>query len=583
MTEPADHVVALADELWAHLRSSQPQFSLNVGEPVSRIPHGSATEAEQAAALGRNLLRRLDDVDTPRLSTSDLSTATVVRELAGRLVSAEQDHWWFFPVAPYQIYQWSVLGHQLFQPYTFTSAEDADRYLALAADIAALIRAMRPRLAGQAERGVGMPRPALPGFRTAMRAQRASTSEFLRVDAGRVAGLAPAARGALLDGVDAIVENELLPAFDDLLAYLDGPGEQSAVDGIGLGRYDGGEGFYRTLVRRHATYDISPEEVHKLGLAQVELITEQMAEVRRTAGFDGDEAAYRRVLEADPRYYATSPDGVAATYHRHLAAIEPKIDQWFRVTPHTGVAAERLDPSLEAGMTFGYYEPPIAANPVGRYRFNGSRLADRPQISAAVLIFHELVPGHHYHLGRQAENTALHPLRSQGAAMAFWGYTEGWAEYASSLGFEMGLYEDPWDRYGTYVHQRFVAQRLVVDTGVNLLGWSEEKARAYMLSTTMTSPAQVATEILRYGTDLPAQALAYRLGSEKLWQLRRRAEHDLGSRFDIRGVPRDHPRPGRPPAGSRGPQPRRRPHPLTRAHPRTSCRTAPTFRAADVD
>lgn len=536
MTEPRDatRVAALADELWAYLRSTQPHSAQGAGERVERIPRGSLSEAEQATALGRKLSRELDDVDPGRLSVSDTATAAVVRELAGQLAAAEEDHWWSFPVAPYQIYRWSMLGHQVFRPFTFTSADDTERYLSLAADVAGLIRAARARLVGQAERGIGLPRPALPGFRTAMSAQRSATQDFLRVDENRVAGLDPAARGALLDGVARIVDRELLPAFDDLLGYLDGPGAETAVDGIGFGRYPGGEAYYRRMVRRHATFEIEPEQVHELGLALVDELTEQMADLRAAQGFTGDEQDYRAHLRADPRYHAKNPDELAATFRGHLAAIAPRVGQYFRVAPVTGVDAERLDPSLERGMTFGYYEPPTAAHPVGRYRFNGSGLDDRPQISAAILIFHELVPGHHYHLGRQAENADLHPLRSHGASMAFWAYTEGWAEYAASLGFELGLYDDPWDRYGAYVHQRFIAQRLVVDTGVNLLGWPEDKARAYMAANTMTSPTQVAAEILRYGTDLPAQALAYRLGSEKFWRLRRRFEEELGSRFDIR-------------------------------------------------
>jgi uncharacterized protein (DUF885 family) len=260
----------------------------------------------------------------------------------------------------------------------------------------------------------------------------------------------------------------------------------------------------------------------------------QLAEIRREVSFDADETAYRTNLEADPRFHAPDPEHVAATYSRRVATIEPLLGQWFSVRPRAAFGVQRLDPELEAGMTFGYYEKPIATNPVGRYRFNGSGLADRAQITAAALIFHELVPGHHFHLARQAEDATLHPLQAQGATVFFSAYTEGWAEYASSLGFEMGLYTDPWDRYGACLHQRFVAQRLVVDTGLNLLGWPADKARAYMASMTMESPAQVSSEILRYGTDLPAQSLSYRLGSEKFWQLRRTAERALGSRFDVR-------------------------------------------------
>jgi uncharacterized protein (DUF885 family) len=185
-------------------------------------------------------------------------------------------------------------------------------------------------------------------------------------------------------------------------------------------------------------------------------------------------------------------------------------------------------------MSFGYYEPPNQQSPIGRYRYNGSGLDTRSQINAAALIMHELVPGHHFHLARQSEDTSLHLLRGQLPPMALGAYTEGWGEYAASLGFEMGVYADPWDRYGAYQHQRMVAQRLVVDTGLNLYGWSVERAAECMAGTTMESLQRIRTEILHYATDLPGQALGYRLGWCKLWQLRERAEHALGADFDVR-------------------------------------------------
>ena len=529
MAQPSDPSDLLADELWAHLRRTQPQFALQAGEPVTRLPRGTHQEASEAAALGRRLLAGLD-----RLSDADTSTAAVVRELAGQLAGGDEDYWWSFPVAPYQTYGWAMLGQQVFRPFTFATGDDVRRYLSLVNDFTHTVKAARTKLTGQAERGIELPRPALPGFLATVSGHRAAAPEFLRPAESRLIGLGAAARGELADGVARLIGDELLPAFDTVLAHLDGPGAQGAVEGIGLGQYPGGDEAYRRLVRKYATYDVEPADVHELGLAQVEQLTEQLAEIRREVGFDGDETAYRARLETDPRFHAPGPEHVAMTYRRHLAAIEPRLDRWFRVRPRAAFDVRRVASELEAGMTFGYYEPPIATDPVGYYRYNGSGLADRAQISAAALIFHELVPGHHFHLARQAEDASLHPLQAQGAAEFFGAYTEGWAEYAASLGFEMGLYTDPWDRYGACLHQRFVAQRLVVDTGLNLLGWSEDKARAYMASMTMESPAQVASEILRYGTDLPAQSLSYRLGSEKFWQLRRTAEQALGDRFDVR-------------------------------------------------
>ena len=180
----------------------------------------------------------------------------------------------------------------------------------------------------------------------------------------------------------------------------------------------------------------------------------------------------------------------------------------------------RLDPALEAGMTYGYYDTPTATQETGYYRWNGADLENKSLLTYAALIFHELAPGHHFHLARQAENTDLPALRREPMLGAF---NEGWAEYASGLGWEMGLYDDLLDAYGRVTHERFTAQRLVVDTGLNLMGWSLEKAAAFMSANTTESDAQVASEVIRYSTDLPAQALGYRAGYLELMRLRERA------------------------------------------------------------
>lgn len=209
--------------------------------------------------------------------------------------------------------------------------------------------------------------------------------------------------------------------------------------------------------------------------------------------------------------------------------MEPFLDQYFAVLPYD---VKRLDPSMEAGMSYGYYEPPTEDRPVGLYRYNGSGLDSRSQLQAANLIYHELVPGHHFHLACQSENEDLPFIWRE--AMELTGYNEGWVEYAADLPKEMGLYDDPYDLYGRLVNERFTAQRLVVDTGMNLLGWSLERGRSFMRANTMESETQVATETLRYSTDMLAQALAYRLGYLEMTELRERAERELGSAFDIR-------------------------------------------------
>jgi uncharacterized protein (DUF885 family) len=182
-------------------------------------------------------------------------------------------------------------------------------------------------------------------------------------------------------------------------------------------------------------------------------------------------------------------------------------------------------------MTYGYYQEPTPADPVGHYYYNGSDLDKRSLAAAAHLIYHELIPGHHLQVSLQLENPHVHPIRQ---FLEYGAFAEGWAEYAASLGEELGLYSDPYDLYGHLTMQAFLAARLVVDTGTNYFGMSLDQARAYMKAHTFESETQIASETLRYSTDIYAQALSYRLGYEKFWELRHRAAHALGARFDIR-------------------------------------------------
>jgi uncharacterized protein (DUF885 family) len=306
----------------------------------------------------------------------------------------------------------------------------------------------------------------------------------------------------------------------------------AAPAAVGLGQYPGGPEAYRFLVRLHTSLDgLTPEEAHRRGLAEVARIATEMAEVRATLGSELPAGEFHRSLRSDPRFLAASAEEVGERLMRPVRAIEPLVERWFVETPEAPYGVARLDPALEAGMTFGYYQWPLPGEPRGTYYFNGSSLGERPLIGAASLIYHELVPGHHFQIALQTENPALPAFRRNAFPIAF---VEGWAEYASALAGEMGLYQDPHDRYGRLAMDMFLSCRLVVDTGMNALGWSREQALEFLRDRVLESDTQLATETLRYAVDIPAQALAYKTGALAIRDLRRRAEEALGPRFDVR-------------------------------------------------
>ena len=259
-------------------------------------------------------------------------------------------------------------------------------------------------------------------------------------------------------------------------------------------------------------------------------IEAEMADIRGGLGYSSRDDFHRYLL-TDPAWTARSETDVQARLEDAIRRIEPRIDSLFRFKPAAGYRAARLDSALEAGMTYGYYQEPIAGHPEGVYYFNGANVSERTLATAPSLIFHELIPGHHFHFASQKENELLHPLRQN---LFFNAFNEGWAEYAAALAGEIGMYSDPCEQYGRLLMDAFLTCRLVVDTGMNALGWSLDQARRYMRERTVLSEAEIHSETLRYSTDIPAQSLAYKIGEIKIHELRARVRAQLGGRFDIR-------------------------------------------------
>jgi uncharacterized protein (DUF885 family) len=522
-------VLQIADRIWQWRLDHDAYLQLRAGLPVTRIAHGTLQEAEEETAFGRQQLSALDKIGAGRLAYDDQLTYAFLRWEMEQASETVEKWWGTFPVTPYMVYVLTLYGQIVFRPFAFNDSADAERYLALMSDYAAAVHAMAERLLLQAERQWRVPQPALPGVVGTLKAIRAGLPSFFEVAPERLRAVG----GAFSSRVSASLHGEIEPAFDRVLRVLDADYSAKAPASVGIGQFPDGEVVYRKLMRQHVTFNMDLETIHQTGLDEVNKLTEAMRQVRSSVGFAGSEAEFQQHIKAVGRLHASSAEQVEERYRYHLKRLEPHIPHLFSRIPKARYDVERLDRALEAGMSYGYYEPPTPAEPRGLYHYNGSGLDTRSQLNAAALIFHELIPGHHFHLARQQENEDLHPLRREGA-LGMSGYNEGWAEYASELPREIGLYDDPYDWYGRLVHQRFLAQRLVVDTGMNVLGWSLEQGRAYMRETTVESETQIASETLRYSTDLPGQALAYRLGFLKVSGLRAKAQQALGSAFDLR-------------------------------------------------
>ena len=527
----------LLDDAWEEVRRS-PWVRQQLGEPLDRLPDLSLKEAERRAQVGRELLQRFEALEIDALPPEIALSLRLVRHRASTW-SREAEWYWtvvdpvgvgffglFLPTAYCAGFLINFIHSQL-AAFRFDEAGDLDRYLALCADYARLIGQIAERTRGQAERGIRMPKVQVHQARVLITALRGRARENLIVRSER---LAPLESEAFKRELELRIERSVEPAFDRVLAVLSDHYLSEAPDTVGMAQYSCGAQIYSELVKLHTTLDLTPQEVHSRGLERLARIEAQMDAIRRELGF-ADARSFTEHLQADTRFRADTIEGVKEVFQRYIGRLKPRFQEFFRTEPATGYTIAPLPEALQGSMTFGYYDAPRPDRAQGVYFFNAANLTRQSLFNVGALTYHELVPGHHLHLSTQQANRSLHPFRSYSFFNA---YNEGWAEYAATLAGEIGMYETPEERYGRLVMDAFLTCRLVVDTGMNVLDWSLDRARQFLREHSGMAEAEICSETIRYSCDIPAQSLAYKLGDTEILALRERMRAALGAHFDIR-------------------------------------------------
>jgi len=520
-----------ADAVWARREATEPALALGAGRPVRGLPSLDPDRLQAEAAFFGQARTRLADLAAADLSPAqDSFRLALMHDLSHRAAAAE-----FRPldfvVAPYTGGDLHAEAQQALRAHPLSTAADREAYLELLRDYARLAREMLAHTASQQAQAIRPAAAALPAARTALQGVIGSMPAAVTPGDDRLAALSPAQRQGLLQAISAAVQRELLPPLHRLLDLLGEDCMRRAPTGVGLHQYPGGEACYRQLVRRHADSALEPQAIHRLGMEALERLHGEKAALRARLmpGLSADQ--FDRFVREDARWKAGTPADIEACFVAHVQRVESLLPQWFGRLPKTPWGVTRADPAFEPGMTFGYFQRATPADPVGRYRYNGSDPGGRSLIGAAHLICHELLPGHHLQVSLQDEAPAVHALQRFLLSTAA---IEGWAVYASSLACEMGAITG-FDLYGHAQMQSFMAARLVVDTGLNALGWTLEQARAFLKEQTIESDPVIDSELLRYATDIPAQALAYEMGHIAIHQWRQDARQQMGANFDMRG------------------------------------------------
>jgi uncharacterized protein (DUF885 family) len=328
-----------------------------------------------------------------------------------------------------------------------------------------------------------------------------------------------------------IIANGLYPALTRVRDYFRNDYLKSARDGYGLMYMTGGDKLYRYNIESTTTLPMTPEEIHNLGLQEVARITAEMDKVKQEVGFKGTRAQFFNHLRTDPKFKVKSREALTQLYYDVGKKVDAKLPQYFSTVPKIPLEIRPYEPFREKFEAGGSYSQgnPDGSRP-GIFYFNAYDLPSRTTPGVTTLYLHEGAPGHHFQIALAQENEALPSFMRFGGNTAF---AEGWALYAETLGYDMGFYADPYQRMGTLDDEMLRAMRLVVDTGIHSKGWTREQAIKYMLDNSSMGKTDATAEVERY-IAIPSQATAYKVGALTIQRLRKKAEAELGPKFDIR-------------------------------------------------
>jgi uncharacterized protein (DUF885 family) len=326
------------------------------------------------------------------------------------------------------------------------------------------------------------------------------------------------------------IQRHILPAQQRLRDFVASEYLPRAPASGAMSAYPEGRAVYAMLVRHNTTTSLTPQQIHDIGLRELRRLRAEMDAVRVETKFQGDWAAFVNFMNTDPRFFHASPAELLAGYREIAKRLDAEVPRLFAELPRAPYGVSPMPAHMGARAEY-YNGPALDGSRGGTFFADVLSFRSKPKWAMETLVAHEAVPGHHMQVARATELRNLPDFRRSG--FGYTAFSEGWALYAETLGFELGLYTDPYSRYGHLQWQAFRAARLVVDTGIHALGWSRQQAIDYMVENTGVGRAFVESEVDRY-TSQPGQALAYMIGKLKIDELRDRGRARLGARFDIR-------------------------------------------------
>ncbi|MEO1039150.1 MAG: DUF885 domain-containing protein [Pseudomonadota bacterium] len=530
--DPAEDFAALVADYEAWRTANNPIAAGQRGdlEAAARWPDASFEAAEQRVAERAAFLERLNAIEADALNGADPASYTVLRYLLEDAAALPETMTARIPFTNDSGFHTSASFTAL--STRLRTVEEAEAWIAR---INALPQALDQQIAWlqrAIDDGWTQPREILDGVADQIDAQIVSAEEstLFMPFAGLPGSMPEAERERLrADGLAAI-ETAAIPAFERLSAFFRETYIPAARTSLGARELPGGEAFYRKLVRRHTTLEMTPEEVHQLGLSEVARIRTEMDAVIEEAGFEGTFAEFVNFLRTDPQFYAQSERELMMVAAYLSKKADDAMPAFFNTLPRLSYGVRPVPAALAPNYTTARYWPGDADNGrAGGYMVNTYQLNQRPLYEMPALTVHEAVPGHHHQIAIAQELEGVPEFRKQTYITSF---GEGWALYTEHLGVEMGMYETPYEHFGRLTYEMWRACRLVVDTGIHWYGWTRDQAEACFLENSALAPFNIRNEVSRY-IAWPGQALAYKPGELLIRRLRADAAEALGEDFNL--------------------------------------------------
>lgn len=531
---PSEQLRQLFDDSWQFQLREDPLFATFAGDHRynDRLPDVSLAAQERQVKADRDFLARLEAIPRQKLAPAEQVNYDIFARLKKDLIAEFEFQSYLMPITGRSGFH--VSFPELGRDVPLNTVADYENYIARLTAFGVYtdqhIELMRTGI----ERGFVLPADVLRGYADPLVGNIVDDprKSLLYTPLEEFpSGISADEQARLRAAASEAIATSVVPAYQRFYKFMTDEYVPHGRTQVGASGLPNGRGFYRHRVRHYTTLPMEPQEVHDLGLSEVQRIRGEMEAIIKQVGFAGDFAAFVEHLRTDPKFYAETPEQLLKEVSLVLKQMDGELPKLFKTLPRTPYGIREVPAYIAAQTTTAYYQPPAGdGTRAGFYYVNTANLNSRPLYEIEALSLHEAVPGHHLQIALQQEMTGMPEFRRFAGFTAF---VEGWGLYAERLGLETGFYQDPYRDFGRLSYEMWRACRLVVDSGMHYLGWTRQQAIDYMAANSALTLHNITTEVDRY-IAWPGQALAYKVGELKIRQLRQLAEERLGPKFDVR-------------------------------------------------